>query len=269
MARTPSLRIDLADIADPAQLAEAVLALSDATPGAATPINAIALALDILEVKRAPLRRTEGILLTDKVRTVGSILANDCHGHEGRIRFTIAHELGHFLLEHHGLETTEGFACTAGDMALDRGGDRHALQEREANRFAIEVLAPRKRLSPVLEEDPDLRVAHRLAQDLVVSREALLRRMVDLHSEPLAVIFAHNGRIRFAPRHPAFPWLHGVKGSPLPLMDDAEDVAGVSSGSGWIEAPPGRWCDRHPGGIFQQVHTGRDGYTTVLLWHRT
>lgn len=267
MARTPSLRIGLADISDPVALAAAVLTLFEPERNRPTPIERIACDLDIDQVDRVVLRGAEGILLTDSVRSVGAILANESHRNEGRIRFTIAHELGHFLLEHHQMDMEEGFTCSPADMGIARGSGRHARQEAEANRFAIEMLAPRSQLAALLESDPDIATMHRLAKTLEISREAALRRLVDLHPEPLAVVFVRDGVIRVAPRNPRFPWLHHVKGSLLPAGAEV-DIASQATARRWRETPPGCWCTAPAGHILQQSHVGANGHGTVLLWHR-
>ncbi|HLN60143.1 MAG TPA: ImmA/IrrE family metallo-endopeptidase [Symbiobacteriaceae bacterium] len=79
------------------------------------------------------------------------LVAVEGEHHEHRQRFSIAHEVGHFVLhylprqEHGGI-----FACTASDMetnALPGSGAtaehlRHVRQELEANLFAGELLMP-------------------------------------------------------------------------------------------------------------------------------
>jgi Zn-dependent peptidase ImmA (M78 family) len=62
-----------------------------------------------------------------------------------RRRFTVAHELGRFLSPWHGTTVAGGFACTPQDLSapwqVPSKGSRHQIQESEANRFAIELLA--------------------------------------------------------------------------------------------------------------------------------
>jgi len=57
---------------------------------------------------------------------------------EARCRFSIAHELGHYVLEHRPISFSELFN---GDLSRD------ARQEREANIFAAELLMPKVTLS--------------------------------------------------------------------------------------------------------------------------
>ena len=212
-----SLRVDLCDIRDPDRLADAVLELLQPDARQPVPVTEIAMALDIVEVRCAALKGCEGLLLTDRVRSEGSILANDAHGRTARTRFTIAHELGHFLLEHHEPSGRDGFHCSAGDMGGQEGTTRHARQEAEANRFAIGLLAPLRRYAELLERAPDLRETLALASDLQISREAALRRLVALHPERLAVVFCRDGVIQVAPRGLGFPWLRAIKNDRLPI----------------------------------------------------
>ncbi|MEK9183657.1 MAG: ImmA/IrrE family metallo-endopeptidase [Patescibacteria group bacterium] len=66
-----------------------------------------------------------------KQKDVIFIGVNDKHS-ATRQRFTIAHELGHFLLNHE-----------MGDQIIDDVFDRPTDKEREANNFAAELLKPK------------------------------------------------------------------------------------------------------------------------------
>ncbi|MDX6524482.1 MAG: hypothetical protein QOI17_1995, partial [Gaiellales bacterium] len=56
-----------------------------------------------------------------------------------RRRFSVAHEVGHFLL--HALDQRQAVFCRAADMRPDPDSPER-LREREANRFAAELLMP-------------------------------------------------------------------------------------------------------------------------------
>jgi hypothetical protein len=56
-----------------------------------------------------------------------------------RRRFSVAHEVGHFLL--HALDQQQAVFCRAADMRPDPDSPER-LREREANRFAAELLMP-------------------------------------------------------------------------------------------------------------------------------
>jgi hypothetical protein len=86
---------------------------------------------------------------------------------------------------------------------LERGTrTRHQLREREANSFAIELLAPGYLMERYLREDIDLNVLSRASSDLKISREAAVCRYVELHDEPLAAVITKGGVVRYVVRNP-------------------------------------------------------------------
>jgi Zn-dependent peptidase ImmA (M78 family) len=95
-----------------------------------------------------------------------------------RRRFTAAHELGHFLLHR---DRMTGFVA---DVTISETDDATGDMEREANRFAAELLMPeeiiRERAEELMKEHkacPRLVLAYRLASELLVSREAMRYRL--------------------------------------------------------------------------------------------
>ena len=95
-----------------------------------------------------------------------------------RQRFTIAHELGHYLLNHQGdLFIDKGYIFR--DFRSSTGNIRW---EKEANKFAAELLMPQLMLerfinSEKIEDDEDLEI---VAQKLVVSTQSLIYRLDNL-----------------------------------------------------------------------------------------
>ena len=184
-------------------------------PRGAVPVEEIALSLDILEIRSTPLRNFEAALLMTPDRNRGSILVNE-GSRKPRQRFGIAHELGHFLIVTHVPTTGNGFGCTKRDMAARGPGDR--LQEAEANRFAIELLAPKNFIGGYLRGVPDLERALEFAERLKISNEAAARRYVALQGAPLAVVMSQNGRILYSDISDRFPRLALGTGDPLPAL---------------------------------------------------
>ena len=81
-----------------------------------------------------------------------------------RQRFTIAHELGHFLLGHE-----------LGDKIIDDVFDRPTDKEKEANEFAAELLAPKDLLKKDINKKlkiPDL------AKKYIVSEQVISIRLL-------------------------------------------------------------------------------------------
>jgi Zn-dependent peptidase ImmA (M78 family) len=100
---------------------------------------------------------------------------NECH-HANRRRFSLAHELGHFLLGHHvgGGEDVDALHIDS-DEGRPPDFDWHA--ERAANDFAAELLMPRRLMSEAFRHSQD---PSELAEQFGVSRLAIGYRMVNL-----------------------------------------------------------------------------------------
>jgi Zn-dependent peptidase ImmA (M78 family) len=140
------------------------------------PVRDIALALDIDEIRERPLTSLEAALVTTPERDRGKILLNSNSSRQRR-RFSVGHELLHFLNSLHQQTAPEGFQCSRADMRVSSAmQSRHLRQEAEANAFAIELLTPRAWLKPLLRGPPDLEKVLKVADEFDVSREAAARR---------------------------------------------------------------------------------------------
>ena len=92
-----------------------------------------------------------------------------------RRRFSIAHEVGHYLL--HAGQVPAGVFCRAADLRPDPDSPER-LREREANRFAAELLMPEAMVAAEVDRhDPDPTV---LAPLFRVSGVAMGWRLVNL-----------------------------------------------------------------------------------------
>ncbi|GGH55045.1 hypothetical protein GCM10010975_12210 [Comamonas phosphati] len=79
----------------------------------------------------------DGLLKANKTRSKWLILYNSATPSEGRKRFTIAHEFGHYILHRH---SRDQFEC--GDADIETGhGDEQDI-EAEADKFASTLLMP-------------------------------------------------------------------------------------------------------------------------------
>ncbi len=100
-----------------------------------------------------------------------------------RRRFTAAHELGHAVLHR---DVMGDFIA---DASISETDDAEGQREREANRFAAELLMPEEvcrareeemRAEYKVEKCPRLVLANRLASELLVSRQAAQFRLKTL-----------------------------------------------------------------------------------------
>lgn len=231
------------------------------------PIEEIAEALDIVEVRIAEFDGFEGMLLTDTSRSTGAILAN-ARGGSRRARFTIAHELGHYLLERHVLGDEAGFRCRASDLREGRKDNRHRLQETQANQFAAEILCPTEAVSSTVSAEPDLRDGERLRDAFDVSLEAAVRRLVDVHDERLAAIWSKDGQVRYSTKAKDFPFLTCKPKSRLPKDSPAARAVarGARCVTALVDAPPHAWTDQPDTEILEQTRVGNSGHAVTLLW---
>lgn len=112
-----------------------------------------------------------------------------------RARFSLAHEIGHWQ-EHR----NEILSCTKQDIGAVNG--RGAYKEREADRYAANLIMPRYLFAPRIRDfkNPSFSSIDELAEAFDVSRKASALRFTDLYtSEAMLICFGPNGR----------KWYHG------------------------------------------------------------
>jgi hypothetical protein len=230
----------------------------------AVPIHQIVAALDIDEIRERPLSNLEAALVTTPERDRGRILLNSRSSRQRR-RFSLGHELLHFLNPTHEQTSLGGFYCTRGDMRISSGDASragHIRQESEANSFAIELLAPLRRMKPFLRGTPELGQVVSMAEELDISREAAARRFVELHAADLAVVFCKDGKFVYGAYGRDFPRLSLRKGERCdlekPVNGAISDFDEVTAGD-WLQSPP-RACE-----LVAQTLWQAEGYTITLL----
>lgn len=258
-------RVDLSDIHHPRVLAKAVHDQLGPVEGS-IPVVRIAKELGIGEVRLCLLDGLEGMLLTDRVRSRGSILANTLKGNR-RANFTVAHELGHFLLERHVFESA-GFTCSPNDMRVSVGSGSHQKQEAEANEFAISLLAPPYRILPLLGSTPDLRDAVRLRDGLDISLEASVRVVISFRPEPVAAIWSKGGRVRYFVSSRAFPFVLVKPGEMLRTETAAAELIATKEKriSEAVKTPSAAWTTKQDLPMTEQTRLGQDGHAVTLLF---
>jgi len=232
------------------------------------PVYEIAEAFDIVDIRERPLVGLEGALVTTPDRNVGSIALNSRSRPERR-RFSLGHELGHFLnLWHTPRDPSGRFSCSRADLALGWSNpsntvSRHVDQEVQANRFAIELLAPARLARPFLYGVPDLDKVLRMSETLAISREAAARRYIELHGNPTALVFGADGLVRYVQRHPDFPFVSCRKGDRLLGLPEAGNDDKISP---HVEADARDWLSRpSAASLIAQTLWQKSGYSITLL----
>lgn len=210
-------RLDLDGLGSPKALAERIHeTCADLPPD--FDIADLCAKLDILSIEEIDTRAFEAALLMDEHKASGSILLARGRWPERR-RFSIGHELGHFLIPTHQPRPGQPMSCSLEDLRLTdtKSRDQHKRIEAEANRFAAALLMPPKHLRKAMtSREPDLREIVALAKDFGVSKEAMARSYVEAHRASIAVITLHHGRIDRIYRPDDFPWIAPAIGAPVP-----------------------------------------------------
>jgi Zn-dependent peptidase ImmA (M78 family) len=147
------------------------------------PVDVVRIATGLgLEIQK---KRAEEGLSGFLLREGGAspVIAVNCDEHPNRQRFTIAHEIGHFLLHTNPhLHVDRGYMVKLRDTKSSEGTD---LEEKEANLFAAELLMPEHFVSRDVSSTGtvdllDEKQIGRLAQQYKVSPQAFAFRLAYL-----------------------------------------------------------------------------------------
>lgn len=264
-------RLDLDGLGSPAALAAKIHELVPDMPRE-VPLERLCAQLDIGSIETVVTDGFEAALLMDELKAAGMILLREGRRPE-RCRFSIAHELGHFLIPSHHADAGKQFECSLEHLHLldAKSRDRRKRVEAEANRFAANLLMPPERVrARIRQTSSSLESIVAMAREFGVSKEAMARTWVEAHREPVAVIVAHRGRVLRRYRNEDFPWLPGQNGDRLPQASAAFQLApapGVYSPAEEVE--PDIWLTERDAErtllLTEQVLGQRDGYAMILL----
>lgn len=266
-------RIDLADCGSPEKLVIEILKNEPDLP-IPVPIENLAFQLGITQIEPMDSDGFIGGLITNATKSTGVILIKG-NLHAGRRRFTLAHELGHFLIPTHTPSHGDRFLCSMDDLlSLDpKVSDARKRWEAEANRFAGLMLVPPPifRKDANKSKDPNLHEVLHLAERYEISKEVAGRCYVDFRREPVAFIVTHNGRVlRSYRRKHDFPFISVAWGEPVPRrsllmrrrhnVSETSEIDEIDAGV-WLDTT---WGKRAPN-LYEQVHVQQQGYALILL----
>ena len=170
---------------------------------------------------------------------------------EGFIRFSVAHEIGHYRLPGH----VDAVLTTNGQHYSKAGFRSTDHYEQEADHFAATLLMPSKLFTAALGRAGDgLEAIETLQATCETSLEATAIRYAQTSREPVAVVRSRAGTIDYAVMSsplkdfPGLDWIR--RGTPLPAESvtatfnaDVESVArgrrveGESSLQDWLNGP--------------------------------
>lgn len=268
-------RIDLADKGSPEGIVSLILKLEPSLT-IPVPLEELARQLDIEDICALETEGFEGGLITDTARSRGVVLVKNGVTRQRR-RFTIGHELGHFLMASHVPDRAGRFLCSRKDLNLlaAKEGDRRARMEVEANRFSSLILLPPPHLRRMLNghNAPSIEHMYSLAKHFDVSKEAMARAYVDFHPEAIAVAIVHDGSvIRVYRDKNRFPFITAPNGRPVPRGSHFYSRDLQQGVPGGINSQiPDLWIDVERGkpapAISEQICMQAQGFAMIMLWY--
>jgi len=142
-----------------------------------------------LRIKELPLTGAHGALVRSKSACKGIVCIKESLRLATQKRFTIAHEIGHFVIPYH-----KDLSNVCNAQTLGRFGRGLPRPELEANEFAAELLLPAKLVrTPLQLKTPSLETIGGVATEFETSLTTAIWRFLDLTDEPSAMIWSHKG----------------------------------------------------------------------------
>lgn len=219
-------RLDLDGAGSPSALVTRILTV-ERDLQIPVPVEDLSARLGITDITELETEGFEAALITDGVKSAGAILL--AKGRDPRRRrFSIGHELGHFLIPAHRAPAGVPFLCSPGQMrCMDvRDEDRRRRMEAEANRFAAMLLMPPPILRAELQRirRPAVDDIIRLAELFDVSKDAMARAFVDHSQDAVAIIVIRDGKVlRLYRNERTFPWIEATVHSHVPARSIYHD----------------------------------------------
>jgi Zn-dependent peptidase ImmA (M78 family) len=157
-----------------------------------------------------------------------------------RKRFTIGHEIGHYLIPHHRrLENVCGAEC------IERWHSGVAQAEREANQFSAELLLPRKLVARRLGlRDPSLHRISQVANEFSTSLTATIYRFLELTDLACCMVWSEGGRAKWYIHSESFELRLPIPELPSPNSWAAKLFANQKAPDDLVEVPSEVWLNR-------------------------
>lgn len=258
--------MDLADCGSPERLLEVIFRHYPDVPRQ-VPLDAIAADVGIMSIQTLEVEGFVGALMADPDKNKGIILTKAGLPAK-RKRYTVGHELGHFLIPSHGYQRR----CTKLDLEENSRTDTYRRQEAEANRFSAGLLMPKPLFVKDIDSLGSIEATHirQLSNRYDVSMEAVANRYVELSPETCAVIFSHNGVVRYSRTSKDFPPIDIRKGSQLPAGAMTRRHNDLARPSAWASQHGGMWLQPQRGTRFptvlEQAVCQANGFKVTLLY---
>lgn len=157
-------------------------------------IDDIVHALDI-PIQFIPMKGFDGRIIHGAKKSI--ITINDKIEFETRRRFTIAHELGHYLMHR---ESPVSHTDNISSMSWfnNKSKQKMSLQEFEANTFASELLLPTQFFKEYIESKPfSPELIREISNKFKVSRTSTIYRFSENGNHPICVFYTRNNKVHY------------------------------------------------------------------------
>jgi Zn-dependent peptidase ImmA (M78 family) len=184
-----------------------------------------------------------------------------------RKRFTIAHEIGHYIIPSH--RTLENVCAADMVESWRKGLDNPEL---EANEFAVELLLPAQYVrDPLKLNDPSLNTISQVASEFETSLTATTLRFVGLTDLPCVAVWSQGKSAKWYRRSDAFPFYLSKEILPCEGSLAHRLFEGRDAPNDFAEVPLGSWLDWQdtPKALRVLEHSVRLPYydaVLTLLW---
>ena len=166
------------------------------------PVDILALAAEFatVELLEFPTHlNVDGVCLNAKSCERIKIIVNTYGRNDQRIRFTVAHELGHVLIPWHNSSIVDELDVLSGQAGLE-----YRVIEGEANRFETELLMPSEWVAAITQRYPSpIDMTRAISREGNVSYQAAVIRLASLL--PRGYVYAavdERGYVEFSDRSP-------------------------------------------------------------------
>lgn len=210
----------------------------------------------------------DGMLAGNAAKSKWIIVYNSAIASEGRKRFTIAHEFGHYMLHRH---QQDQFQCSKGDIEVGSGNEQSI--EDEADRFASNLLMPYDDLRrQVAGQAVSFDLFSHCANRYGVSLTAAALRWTDIAEGRAVLVASCDDHMLWAKANEAAfksGAFFATRKNTIPLPGNAlAHSANCTGGSQQHSTRANVWFPREPGYVDLKEMTmvaGSYGYSLTLL----
>ncbi|MBF0589170.1 MAG: ImmA/IrrE family metallo-endopeptidase [Magnetococcales bacterium] len=199
------------------------------------------------------------------------IFYNSGESSQGRIRFTLAHEFGHYLL--HRDQIPEGTHCFVKSAASVEISPEERIREREADRFAAYFLMPfddfREQIRP--KAHPTMAQISDCTERYGTSLNATIRQWLEYTETRAMMVVSRDGYVISArssqPAYKSGLFIRTVNQPPVPIPEDslASNPNAILDPREGMELPPGTWFPGEEGVWEMAVVSDQYDVTISLL----